>query len=265
VSRLIHEQFEGVLGDTLDALPILSHRLALFESYRRLRNHNWKQAYRFILGALLLKHREMFGSSSLPFKFSAGHGYQLDILEKEIAATDYKVAPQAAAGLLRGVAAQIKEMLTNDCWEEAASQITAAYSTADELLPGIFDFNRAKCLTPRLYQPSSLRLVNKGMMWGKVWGRPGSEEEECTTALATFLRVNSDVVRKFGQPHYTETDDRYWRWWEFAIFHGERWHTFHLNTDFEISLETILDSSNKHAASKDLLRDILGEFRACKY
>ena len=33
-SRLIHEQFEGILGNTVEELPMLSHRVALFETYR---------------------------------------------------------------------------------------------------------------------------------------------------------------------------------------------------------------------------------------
>lgn len=264
VSRLVYEQFERVLGETLKTLPLFSHRLALFESYRRRRNHNWEQAYRFVLGALLQKHREMFESrSGLAFDFAAGHIYQLDILEMEIAATDYKVAPQAAVGELKNLVAKIRESLSHNNWEKAALLVGAAYSTTDKLLPGIFDIGRAKHLTSKLYQPASFRY-GKPMAWSKAWGRQGSEDAMLAEAIVAFLKANSKVVKKFGEPHFETDDDRYWRWWEFAIFDGERWHTFHLDTSFHIALETGPDSSNDNATSTKLLKLILEEFRDCK-
>ena len=264
ISRMVHEQFEGVLGDALTTLPLLSHRLALFESYRRKRNHNWEQAYRFVLGALLRKHHEMFGSrSGLTIDFAAEHTYLLDVLEKEISATDYNVAPRAAADGLKNLVARVRETLGNDGWKDGALLVGAAYSTTDKLLPGIFDIDRAKRLTPKLYQPAGFRH-GKPMAWSKVWGRQGSKEAALAEAVVTFLKANSDIVKKFGEPHFETDDDRYWRWWEFAIFDGERWHTFHLDTSFIVALETGPDSSNDRAASTDLLKLILEQFHACK-
>ena len=266
MSRLVHEQLhlEDVLGDALTALPLLSHRLALFESYRRKRNHNWEQAYRFVLGALLRKHREMFGSGSDPaFDFVAGHTYQLPVLETEIAATDYTVAPRIAADELKNLVAKVREALANDGWKEAASLVGAAHSMTDNLLPGIFDIDRAQRLTSKLYQPTHFRY-GKPMLWSKVWGLQGSEEAALAEAIVTFLKANGDVVQKFGDPHIETDDDRYWQWWEFAIFDGERWHTFHLDTNFHVALETGLDSSTERAEPTTLLKLILVEFRACK-
>jgi len=133
----------------------------------------------------------------------------------------------------------------------------------DNLLPGIFDIDRAQRLTSKLYQPTHFRY-GKPMLWSKVWGLQGSEKAALAEAIVTFLKANGDVVQKFGDPHIETDDDRYWQWWEFAIFDGERWHTFHLDTNFHVALETGLDSSTERAAPTTLLKLILVEFRACK-
>ncbi|MCY4503728.1 MAG: hypothetical protein OXE57_19510 [Alphaproteobacteria bacterium] len=262
-SRLINEQFEHSLSILLAELPVLSHRVALFESYRRRRNHNWEQAYRFALGALVRKHQEMFGNQSgMSFNFAAGHKRQLHMLEEEISKSDYRVAPADAVKEIKSIVTRVKEALVNDGWEEGATLVGTAYSTVDRLLPGIFDINKAKQLSSRLFQPDS--FVHSGpMAWATVWGKRGSDEEKLVTAVENYLRSSDDVVKKFGEPHYETDDDRYWRWWEFAIFDDERWHTFHLDTSFRVSLESGPDSSRDQATSTKLLYLILTEFQAC--
>lgn len=261
-ARLIIEQFESVLGDDLAALPLLSHEVALFESYRRRRNHNWKHAYRFVLGALLRKHWTLFGNrSGRPFDFGAGHSYQLAVFESEVADADYDLAPREAAESLKSLVAQVKQVVNEADWTKAATLVATAYSTTDRLVPGIFDLDQAKRLSSRLYQPKYFRY-GKPMGWAKVWGRQGSEEAALAEEITSFLRANPDVVAMFGEPHYETDDDRFWRWWEFAIFDGERWHSFHLDTSYRVSLETGPDSSTERAASADLLRTILAELKA---
>ena len=262
-SRLISEQFEGSLGDVLEGFPLLSHRVALFESYRRRRNHNWEQAYRFALGALIRKHQEMFGTNSgMSFNFALGHAYQLGMLEEEISKMDYRVAPADALREVRSIAARVREVLAGDDWEEGARLVSVAYSTVDRLLPGIFDIKQAKQLSSRLYQPRSLVLQGP-MSWAKVWGKRGSDEAELVRDLEEYLRVNELVVKKFGEPYHMTDDDRFWEWWEFAIFDDERWHTFHLDTRFRVSLESGPDSSRDQAMPTKLLNLILSELRAC--
>jgi hypothetical protein len=260
ISRLVYEQFEESLGSAIMKLPLLNHRIALFESYRRRRNHNWRQAYRFVLGALLRKHREMFGTrTNLAFDFSAGHAYQLNALEVEVAGTNYDVAPRAAGDTLKSLVRQVREMLDRDDWKGATLLVSGAYSTTDKLLPGIFDIDRAKRLTMRLYQPNGFNYSGP-MGWTKVWGQKGSEEAALVDAIRDFLKTNGDVVKTFGEPYYETDDDRYWKWWEFAVFDGERWHTFHLDFMFHVSLETAAVSGNERASSAELLKIIREEF-----
>lgn len=262
ISRLVHEQFESVLADAISALPLQSHRVALYESYRRQRNHNWEQAYRFALGALIRKHNEIFGSrSGRPFRLESAHQNLLATLEGEISATSYDVAPTSAIRALNELPQAVRLAAEAADWETAANLVASAYSTIDKLVPGIFDIDQAIRLTNKLYVPKGFRY-GKPMAWAKVWGHPGTDEEALTSAIAEFLKANPDVVKKFGQPQYAEDEDRYWRWWELAIFDGERWHTFHLETTYEVALETGLDSSRDRAVSGELLRLILDEFRA---
>lgn len=261
VSRLVHEQFEGVVGDVVKDFGLLNHRFALFECYRRQRNHDWERAYRFVLGALLRKHQEMLGNrSGSAFNFAVGHAGQLKTLEVEIAATNYPVAPRTTAAALKALVEQVRVAISDGNWENAASLVANAYSISDELVPKSFEINRALRLTNKLYLPSSFRY-GKPMAWAKVWGQQGSKEEASAHAVVAFLKANSDVVKMFGQPNYAEDDDRYRRWWEFAIFDGERWHTFHLDTDYAVALEIGFDSSGEHRNSADLLNLILEELR----
>lgn len=154
MSRLVYEQFEGVLGEAVLALPLLNHHVALFESYRRQRNHNWQEAYRFVLGALLKKHREMFGNQSgRRFRLSTGNNGLLTTLEAEILGTTYQVAPRAAVEAVTTLSAQVRAALSATNWEEAASLVGTVYSTIDQLLPGIFDIGQATRLTSKLYLP----------------------------------------------------------------------------------------------------------------
>ena len=113
--------------------------------------------------------------------------------------------------------------------------------------------------------------------WGQSWAPNDTQR-----ALAKYLlgcgadylftvkgnqpTLLSDIrllLKKFGESHYETDDDRYWRWWEFAIFDDERWHTFHLDTSFRVSLESGPDSSRDQATSTKLLSLILSEFQAC--
>ena len=196
------------------------------------------------------------------FAFTAGHLRQLDLLEEEISMTDYRVAPMDAAKEFENIIARVRAALVNKDWEEGAEFVSTAYSTADRLLPGIFDINSAKQLTVKLYLPRSFSYAGP-MGWSKVWGRQDGNEAGLVYAIVGFLRTNEQVVEQFGQP-YDETDDERTRqWWEFAIFDDERWHTFHLDWNFRVSLESGPDVSRDHAASTKLLALILAEFRTC--
>ena len=262
ISRLVHEQFEGPLTDTLPKLPLFSHHIALFECYRRMRNHNWQQALKYSLGALLKKHREMFGTNcdkSFPSELRVEA--LISVLKAEIEGTEYEAAPASAIDAFTGLSETINPMLDREDWEEAAKAVGSAYSTIDELVPGIFDLTRARKLTEKLYVPAGFRF-GKAMMWSKIWGGDDTEVGKLVKAIQTYLQAHPGVVEKLGEPHYEEDDDRYWRWWELALFDGERWHSFHLDTSFDVSLESSIDASRDRSTTANLLRQILNELRS---
>ena len=62
-SRLVHERFGQALGPELKGLGLLPYHVALYESYRKYRTHNWGRALGFALGALLHKHRSVLAST----------------------------------------------------------------------------------------------------------------------------------------------------------------------------------------------------------
>lgn len=260
MARLIVEQFEETFGGDIKKLPLLSHEVALFECYRRQRNHDWEKAYRFILGAFLRKHRAAFrGEQRTPFDFSLGHEHQLNMVEKEVGEADYVVAPLEASETIKKVVPQIRLAVNANDWRRATDLVAQAYSTADRLVPSMFDISQAKRISSKLYQPHQFRL-DRPMAWAKVWGSKGSEEAKLAEKIASFLRDNPVIVEKFGSPHYEADDDRMWRWWEFALFDGERWHTFHVDGfGYGVSLEVGPDSSTERSTSAELLALILSQ------
>lgn len=67
-------------------------------------------------------------------------------------------------------------------------------------------------------------------------------------------------MKAFGPPFYEEDDDRYWRWWVFAVFDDVRWHTFHLDDRFALSLESGRFGDEDAAQRERLSELILWEF-----
>src|SRR5205823_6203117 len=94
-------------------------------------------------------------------------------------------------------------------------------------------------------QPS--RLAVSGMWGGSMNG------------VRELLRSNPDFVKSFGRPLYSQDEDRHWSWWEFAVFDGLRWHSFHMDEDFSVKLELNLPGEN-HKGGPNLAQVIVEEF-----
>ena len=241
---------------------IIRHHLALFTSYRRQRNVGWQKALEFALGALLQKHREMFGKSgTLPFPSSLKTDVLLHTIELDIRNTKYSAAPPLALDTINSICGETNKLLTEkQDWRSAAEFVGNAYSIIDQLIPSLFDMAHATKLTDNLYLPRSLKLQG-ATMWGKVFGRAGSEEQKLTDEIKAYLKTRPTLVQKFGVIRYMEDDDRYWKWWEFALFDGHRWHSFHMDYHFEISLESNIDPKSDNPSSASMLRRILTELQ----
>jgi hypothetical protein len=91
-SHLVYERFGQVLGSELQELGLLPYHVALHESYRKYRTHNWNLALRFALSALLHKHRAVLGDND---DYSAGTLREpaaiLELLSQEVAGADVAI------------------------------------------------------------------------------------------------------------------------------------------------------------------------------
>lgn len=238
VSRIIYEQFGKALGKTIRNIGILPYHTALYDSYRKYRTHNWKLALRYSVGALLHKHRSILEMSD---DFISGHTNDvlklLRFFENDTKEANYPPAPEIAIDFVRRLPTMLRDLVQNDNIEEASEQAGQAYSKIDEIIPSVFDIKEARMLTPRLVQPRYFNF-GKGMSWSK-WQRGDTRErEEYNSKLRALLKDNPEFVSKLSRPYYEQDDDRYWKWWEFAVFDGQRWHTFHLDDYYELSLES---------------------------
>ncbi len=237
-SRLIHERFGQSLGKELPSLGLLHYHEALFDSYRKYRTHSWSEALRFSLGALLHKHRSfvkrvddyLSGTVKNPSAILA-------LLEHEINIALYPPASAEALKSVKDLPRNLAELLKKDLISEAAEAAGRGYASIDALRPAMFEFETARRITDRLVQPKGL-IIRGAMSWSK-WSMGDTDKKRVADKhLAELLKKYPDLVKAFGQPYNEEEPDNYWKWWEFAVFDGMRWHSFHLDDRFALSLES---------------------------
>jgi hypothetical protein len=265
VSRSIHERFGQVLGAEMGKLGLLPYHVALYESYRKYRTHNWGLALRFGLGALLHKHRAILEA---PEDFLGGTNRDPEVLfetfTREVTTTPYPPAPSEALASLKNLPSEIRELLGSQRIPEAAEVAGRGYARVDAILPGIFDIRSAHKITERLVQPEFLS-IRRAMFWSKWQHLDTQRKQEVEAKLHALLKRTPDLVKIFGQPYYGEDDSKYWRWWEFAVLDGAKWHTFHLNDNFGLSLESGSLSDEDARRREEVAELILEEFeRAAK-
>lgn len=236
ISSLVHERFGETLGEALRTLDLTRYHQGLYDCYRKYRNQNWSLALRNSLGALVYKQREMLNLqneyttalSNDPFAFVA-------ILERDIANASYPVAKDEILVLVRGLPETLRDFLNKGDEKGAAECAGKAYLQIDGILPSSFNILDARKFTPKLLQPRTGTFGD--MSWSSR--EPGDTPETIRylDKIQEFLAHHSEIVKSFGAPFYMDDDDRYWKWWEFAIFDGEKWSVFHVDDRFRAALE----------------------------
>ncbi len=261
VSRLVFERFGAALGKCLLDKPILPYHTALYESYRKYRTHNWRNAVRFAMGAVIYKNRTL---TSKPVDFSPcdlGDTTNLaNLLSAEIKDSEYDTASLKAVERIKSFPNEVEKLLKESRLAEAAEFAGKAYSLLDELFPSIFEISEAKKLTPRLVIPHSFRY-GKSMGWSRWQTGDTQEKEQANVRLVSLLSGNSEFVEAMlGTPYYDDDGDRYWKWWELAVFDGDRWHSFHLDHSFYLKLESGAVGENEGAQRERVAKLIYDEF-----
>jgi len=260
-SRLIHEQFGKALGETLKELGMLSYHTALYDSYRKYRNHNWKLALPYSVRALFHKHRSILG---IPDDYITGRTHDvmnvLRYFENEARSAKYPPAPRDVIEFVRELPSALRKLVQEENLSVATEEAGKAYSRLDEVIPSVFDMKEAHVITPQLVQPKYLKYGKAIMSWSKWQKGDTKEKEECNSKLRSLLKENPQFVSKFGSPYYGQDDDRYWKWWIFAAFDGERWHTFHLDDFYDLSLESGSIDDEEAARRERVAKLIYDEF-----
>jgi hypothetical protein len=237
MSRLVHEQFGQALGQSIYKLGLLPYHTALYDLYKKYRTHNWKLALRFITGAFLHKHRSILKLNDDFLTGKTQDVYEIiKKLESEMKTASYPQTSADAIQFIQELPTLLRTHIQANELDNATEIAGKAYSRLDEIFPTIFDIREAKQITPCLFLPQRLRLTS--MSWSKWQQGDTNNKKQHISELQTLLRKNRAFVETFGPSYYDEDDDRYWRWWEFAIFDGSRWHTFHMDDDFSLSLES---------------------------
>ena len=184
----------------------------------------------------------------------------VDSLAHEIGTAIYPPAPMNVLDALTTMPGALKSLVAAGDTKQAAEFAGQHYAKIDAVLPSVFDVKAARKLTDKLFQPQALR-VGRGLSWSKYSGGDTAEKHAAAEELAALLKKNPEAVKAFGKLNYMEDDDRYWRWWEFAIFDGTRWETFHLDDHFDLLLETGGVDDNNAERRQRVAKAVLHEFR----
>jgi hypothetical protein len=219
-SVIAFENFGQVLAPELAKRGLYPFHLSLYELYRRARGHDWEKALMLGVRAFVHKRRAIYRSNDdfSTHRLKNPEGL-ISVLE---GSASLSATPEERQGISL-VAASLRQAVSVGDAKGAAEGVGSAFSSLDFVAPTIFDITRARRLTERLYQPSGLAVSG---MWG------GS-----MNGVRELLRSNPDFVKSFGRPLYSQDEDRDWSWWEFVVFDGLRWHSFHMDEDFSVKLE----------------------------
>lgn len=237
-SRLIYEQFGEALKCEIDIFELSPHHVTLYDSYRKYRNHNWKLACKFIIEALIYKHRLLL---RLPIDYKL-HKIQdnlkkIELLKQEIAKAKYIGVPKKVVVFIKSIPTSFINYLQVNNLTAAAELAGKAYSKIDEVIPSIFDIRTAKLFSPHLALPKRFKF-NKSMSWSKYIHQDTEQKENYDLKLKKLLKINPRFVKSFGSPNCDDDGDSVWRWWEFAVFDCVKWHSFHLDDSFQLYLES---------------------------
>jgi hypothetical protein len=230
ISIISYETFGQVLPNEL-AKHVDPFHLSLYELYRRARGQNWDKALTLGLRALVHKRRAIYRAS----EDFATHSLKADNLISVFEGTaGLSATPEEKHGISIA-AASLRLAVSTGKTREAAEEAGRLFSELDYISPTIFDLPSARRLTERLYQPKGLRVSG-------AWS--GSLDDQ----VRKILKRSPELVSAFGQPYYMQDEDRYWKWWEFVVFDGFRWQSFHLRDDFSIALEMNLFNEERKQA-----------------
>lgn len=262
-SRLIHERFGQTLRTGIKSLGLLPYHVALYDSYRKYRTHNWDKALQFALSALLHKHRAVL---ELPDDYLAGrcsNPHQLlEVFDKEVEDARYVPASDNALDELKMLPEKIRSSISNKKSMAITAEIAGkGYASVDGIIPGIFDVKKARFITPSLVQPDQFIYSGSAMFWSKKNFTDTKRKHEIAVEIKELLRSSKTLVKSFGPPHYDEDDDRCWRWWEFAVYDGTGWYTFRIDDTFDISLESGDIEGNESAKRESTSAIILSELK----
>jgi hypothetical protein len=242
-SVIVYESFGQKLSDELGKRGLYPFQLALYELYRRARGQDWERAFVLGLRAVVHKRRAIYRASD---DFSTHKmkksGDLISVLE---GTASLSATPEERQGISQ-VAASLRLGLSTGNFKEVAEEVGRVFAGLDFVAPTIFDITRARRLTERLYQP-------RGLAVSGFWG--GSMD-----GAREILRKSPKLVKSFGHPLRMEDEDHYWTWWEFVIFDGLRWHSFHLAEDFSVKMEMNLKAES-HKGGPNLANVIVEEFR----
>lgn len=240
MSRLTFRHFGEVLATSALTPHFLPFHVALHEEYRKYRNRNWNRALKPALGSLLHGLRyfcdlqdDFAGVDKSP---TAG---LLALLERDVA-TLKRAEPVFAGATIQAIEvalASIKVAVTGDNLRTAAEESSAMYVDLHRTVPALFDRARALWLTPLLALPASFRYATS-MSWTRGMAGDTKAMAESLDAIKVLLAGQPEMIAKFGRPEVDWDDDMVREWWEFAVFDGEEWQTFHLRSDLAISLES---------------------------
>ncbi len=223
--------------------------------YQRSRNKDWESACRHLMMAVAHK------KCNIDKSVCRRRGEFPDHLSKEYEYLEGILGSGVGRQAFLPHRDTIREAVNREDWKESCGLLSMVYSALEGENPTQFDVDSAKFITPALALADASRLGRSGMSWCKLSQGDTEGYHKTSSDIEVLLDNKSSLVNQFGEPYYNDDGDRYWKWWEFVVFDGEEWHSFHLDYMFRISPESFHLSEDDHAMREKVVKLALKEFK----
>lgn len=237
-SAFIFENFWEDLGENIFDLKLIPYNESLYIHSEYLRSHKIETAFQQIVSACIHKMKVFLNDKSILKTWTIKDTNSLvSILDGLIEKSVDKPISRDIKDSIRQKISHIKQSVKDEKYDRLYCEAKMIYSVIDEILPSDFDLKTAIKITDKLVIPEKFSFGHS-MSWCGLQSNDTELCERIRQDIARLLKKSAEIVSRFGPPFYEDDGDRSWRWWEFAVFDGYRWHSFELDDDYNISPES---------------------------
>lgn len=237
-SAFVFENFwEDLCGNIFD-IRLIPYNEVLYIHSEYLKSHKIESAGQQIVSACIHKMKVLLNDKSVlktwRIKEIKNLASILESLTEKI--IDKPISPNIKEPVHQRIS-NLKRSAKDGDWGSLYDEAKKIYGLIDEILPSDFDLKTAIKITDNLVIPKGFSF-GRSMSWCKYQTNDTKLFGKIQQDIAELLKESPEIVSKFEDPFYEYEEDNYWKWWEFAVFDGYRWHSLHLDDGYIILPES---------------------------